>query len=226
MNAFAAAMLDQLQNPAQNIRFRMQMENGGEVDCACRDFLRLRPEEQALLTALLSDCPAPAVLDVGCGAGRHLDFIRQRQPAAALTGFEKANDLRQSCEKQFQSAMFRESFADVPDDSRFDLVLLMGNGLGIFGDEQATLVGLRRIYQLLNPGGMLIAESGNPFGTDFFVSRFMIRYRNLIDRPFPWGYASRSWLERNLTGLGYRVDRVVNSAVPGRFFIACACKCD
>ncbi len=163
------------------------MENGGGVDCACRDFLHLRLEEQALLTALLSDGPAPAVLDVGCGIGRHLDFIRQQQQAAVLAGVEKANDLRQSCAARFQSVMFWESFADVPDDSRFNLVLLMGNGLGIFGDEQATLAGLRRIHQLLNPGGVLIVESGNPFGDGFSTPHFTICYRNQIDGPFPWG---------------------------------------
>lgn len=194
------------------------MENGGGVDCACRDFLQLRPEEQTLLTALLSDDPAPAVLDVECGVGRHLDFIQQQQQAAVLAGVEKADDLRHYCSERFESARFWQCFADVPDDLRFDLVLLMGNGLGIFGDEQATLAGLRRIHQLLNPGGVLIVESGNPFGSNFFVSHFTIRYRNLSDGPFPWRYASRSWLEQNLAAIGYQLGQVVRSSMQ-RFFI-------
>jgi SAM-dependent methyltransferase len=218
MDAFATAMLGQLQHPTRDIQFRLEMMNGPGLDCSCQDFLQLRPEEETLLTGLLRDRPAPTVLDVGCGVGRHLDFVRRQQPAAQLVGVEKANDLRQYCAARFPSAMFRESFADVPDDLRFDLVLLMGNGLGIFGDEQSTLTGLRRIHQLLNPGGVLVVESGNPFGNNFFVSHFTIRYRNLSDGPFPWRYASRSWLEQNLAASGYQLGQVVRSSMQ-KFFI-------
>lgn len=138
---------------------------------------------------------------------------------------EKADDLRHYCSERFQSARFWQCFADVPIDLRFDLVLLMGNGLGIFGDEQSTLTGLRQIHGLLNPGGVLVMETGNPFARgDFLVSRFTISYRNQIDGPFPWGYASRWWLERNLAVTGYQLDQVVRSSAPGGFFIACALK--
>ena len=227
MNAFATAMLDQLQHPTRDIQFRMEMANGSGFNCSCQDFLQLRPEEETLLTGLLRDQPAPTVLDVGCSVGRHLDFVRRQQPAAQLVGVEKADDLRHYCSERFQSAMFWQSFADVPDDLRFDLVLLMGNGLGIFGDEQSTLTGLRRIHGLLNPGGVLVVETGNPFTrSDFLVSRFTIGYRNQIDEPFSWGYASRSWLERNLAATDYQLDQVVRSSALGGFFIACACKCD
>jgi len=75
-------------------------------------------------------------------------------------------------------------------------------GLGIFGDEIQTRVGLASVIQKLKPGGSLLVEGGKSTPGDFTTQSFTIRYGGVQDPPFQWGYASLSWFNQCLAENG------------------------
>lgn len=219
MSAFAQAMFDQLKQPDSDVRFRMRIVGGTGMDCPCRDFLYLRVEEQSLIRECLDGRQDPRVLDIGCGIGRHSLFAHSLPPHARITVVEIDQQLRDYCISVVPGAIGYEQFSDVPDDARFDAVFLMGNGLGVFGDEITTRRQLQRLHGLVADEGRVLIESGNFAGGSFYPAQHEIEYDGLVDGPFTWGYATRDWLQRELVGAGFTVVSVTPSSRGGPFFI-------
>lgn len=224
-NAFARAMLDQLKEPEREVSFWMRRTgwlSWMKFPFHARDFVDLRPEEEEQLRALLQGIERPRVLDVGCGIGRHLRFLQHHCPEAELTGVEINGLLREHCSRTIPGGRFVPTLDDVPAEASFDLILLMGNGLGIFGSADATEQGLRRLFGHLNAGGRLLAEAGNRYSRGFKTVRLVVEYQDDCDEPFAWGYASEQWLRRTLDEIGYRIDSITPSTAGEEFFLCLA----
>lgn len=224
-NAFAHAMLDQLKEPQREVHFYMRRTGWlgwMKFPFRCRDFIDLRTEEQELLRTLLEEVERPRVLDVGCGIGRHLSFLANQKPSAELTGVEINDLLRDHCQRAIPGGRFLRTLDDVPAGEQFDLILMMGNGLGIFGSEQATQQALHHLYNLLTEGGMILAEAGNRYSRGFKAVRLVIEYEDDCDEPFSWGYASERWLRQKLEGTGCRIRSVTPSSAGEEFFLCLA----
>lgn len=225
MNAFAKAMFEQLRHPDREVQFHMRVVDGPEMDCSCRDFLHLRPEEQALIRNCLGDRQELRVLDIACGIGRHSAFVHSLSPHAAITLVETNRQLREYCLARLPDAIGYGGFDDVPAHSHFDIAFLMGNGLGVFGDEAATRHQLQRVLSLLGEGGSVLIESGNFAPGSFHTARHEIEYGGSMDGPFTWGYATREWLQSELATAGFEIVSLTLSSVGGPFFICQAKKC-
>ena len=219
MEAFAQAMIDALTHPEREVFFNMQAVGGPTIPCSARDFLSLRPQEEDIIKQSLSSLEAPRILDIGCCVGRHLRFIQGIKAQSHLHGVEINATLRNICAEALPNATLVKQLGDIPDQHKFHLILLMGNGLGIFGSEQSTRNGLRRIHALLAQDGSLLLESGNPFRQNFTEIKHYIEYCGLIDDPFLWGYASENWVCRELEDAGFVVRAICQISRPGPFFI-------
>jgi SAM-dependent methyltransferase len=225
MSAFAQAMFDQLQQPDGDTTFRLRIVDGPENQGRCRDFLSLRPEEKDLIRDCLGDRQEPRVLDIGCGIGRHSIFSRAVSPHARISIVEIDQSLRDYCIAEVPGAVCYEQFAHVPADASFDAVFLMGNGLGVFGNEANTCEQLQRLHSLVADGGCVLIECGNPFRGDFYAPQHVIEYNDSVDGPFTWGYATCEWLQRELVRVGFEIVTVKPSILGGPFFICHAKKC-
>jgi len=225
MNAFAKAMFEQLRHPDRDVEFRMRVVGGPEMDCSCRDFLHVRPEEQALIRNCLGDRQEFRVLDIACGIGRHSAFVHSLSPHAKITLVETNRQLREYCLARLPEAIGYERFGDVPAHSHFDIAFLMGNGLGVFGNETATRHQLQRVFSLVVEGGCVLIESGNFSTGSFHTARHEIEYAGSVDGPFTWGYATSEWLQRELATACFQIVSVTLSSVGGPFFICQAKKC-
>ena len=226
MDAFAQSMLDQLANPGTPVDFTLRIVGGRRMSCSCGDFMTLRPEEKTLIRSCLGTTKKeePRVLDIGGGIGRHSAFARETSPDAIVTIVEINQRLREYCQSVILGAVGCIQFGDVPDDARFDVAFLMGNGLGIFGSEDATRQGLRRLARLIVDGGCVLIEAGNFNRGDFSAVEHTIEYGGVVDGPFTWGYATRQWLQRELHAAGFEIDSFTPSSVGGPFFICHATK--
>ncbi len=216
--AFGRAMLDSINNPPPR-SFRMNMLGGPSMEMSCDQFLDLRQEERRLLDSIELSASA-RVLDYGCGAGRHLRYLRDRQTTIECCGIDVCELLLDHCRRTIpQPAAFFRSWGDITRPS-FDLILLMGNGLGVLGNEQNALAMLKLFVASLRPAGRVIIETGNPFGSGYRAAEFTIDYHGLRDGPFAWGYADREWLFDACRPVGCRVDFARSSALGGIFFLA------
>jgi SAM-dependent methyltransferase len=224
MNAFAQSMFDQLLHPDRNVLFHMRIVGGPGMDCSCRDFLHLRNEEQSLISTCLSNRQEPRILDIGCGIGRHSAFVRTLSSQARITVVEINQRLRDYCISVVPGTLGYEQFGYVPDDARFDIVFLMGNGLGVFGDEITTRQQLQRLLNLVADDGCVLIESGNFSGGSFYAAKHEIEYGGFVDGPFTWGYATLEWLQKELIKGGFEINSVTPSNHGGLFFICHATK--
>ena len=224
MSAFGQAMFDQLQRPDCDIKFRMRLVDGPGLDCSCRDFLSLRPEEESLVRDCLADRQESRILDIGCGIGRHSILARSLSPHVRVTVVEVDQQLRDHCISEVPDAVGYGQFSDVPAGASFDAVFLLGNGLGIFGDERTTCEQFQRLHSLVVDGGCVLIESGNPFGNGFRAEQHEIQYGDSVDGPFPWGYATRDWLRRELVKVGFEIVTIEPSSISPPFFICHAKK--
>ena len=96
------------------------------------------------------------------------------------------------------------SIDDVQANAKdFNLILLMGNGVGIYGNEGNVRASLKQIYQMLCPGGALLGEGMPMNGMPFTLANFIISYNGQNDPQFQWGFCSCDWLAQVLTEIGF-----------------------
>ncbi|MFZ4479736.1 MAG: class I SAM-dependent methyltransferase [Rhodoferax sp.] len=219
--AFGQAMLASVAGHPQ--RFSMKMGHDPAMAMSCREFMHLRPDEEQLLESI--SLPHSAnVLDYGCGIGRHFSYVRQANATARLVGIEICDLMLDHCRRIFTApATFVSSFAEVSVD-QFDLIMLMGNGLGVLGGEQQATAGLELLISSLRPGGRIVIETGNPFGAGYLSRNFTIDYHGQTDGPFTWGYSDRTWISETLARLGCTVAISESCAPGGSFFFVVAQK--
>ncbi len=221
-SAFGTAMIDTINGLQQH--FRMNMIGGISMPMNCADFLRCRNDEISLLGQL--NIPENGrVLDFGCGAGRHISYIRQKCSNVQCIGIETCDLLRNHCANTITApSAFYDSWNNVPD-REFDLILLMGNGLGVLGAELNAVQMLTDLVNSLRPQGQILIESGNPFGRGYYAADFTINYQNMQDGPFTWGYADQEWLSVTLSQLGCNTAFQPSNAPGNMFFFAIGRRC-
>ena len=130
---------------------------------------------------LLLDRAVGPVLDIGCGAGRHLAALGRRGIEA--TGVEVS---------RFAVAIAREQDADVIHGSVFDFeearqwetALLLDGNVGIGGDPERLLT---RSAELLLPGGQVLVELEAPSVQTRSVN-LRLEGPTDVSEWFPWAW--------------------------------------
>ncbi|WP_435866688.1 class I SAM-dependent methyltransferase [Streptomyces yokosukanensis] len=130
-------------------------------------------------TSVLRRCTG-SVLDVGCGPGRMVAALAARGVPAL--GVDLSRDAVKRTRRSGGAAIRRSAFDRLPGEGRWGTVLLMDGNIGIGGDPVALL---RRMRELVAPGGVLLAEAV-PQDVD---QRLTVRVEDAHGhhgRPFPW----------------------------------------
>ena len=218
LTAFGRALLASARGRPQTVALSM----GGDAPerHPCSHYLEVRGDEALLLDGITLP-PDAAVLDLGCGVGRHLRHVRRRHPEARLFGVERCDGLRAHCEQPLCGpARFFAAEDALPHGQRYHLVLLLGNGLGLFGAEADVRAGLARLLDALTPGGCVLLETGQQPGCDYRASAVEIAWRGHRDGPFIWGGGTRAWLRDTVNALGACCELRPSEAPGGLFFLA------
>ena len=194
--AFGRAMISAFHGDPATVQMRKLGQNGAQyidIQLNCHDYLVTRDDELQMLSNLGLRENA-VVLDYGCGLGRHLGILRNVFPNVHLYGIDICHGMLEHCRDLLTNNSQFATNLLVLDRCEFDLIMLMGNGLGVFGGEVETRTAIRRLLHLLKPSGKLIIEFGNPFGTGFTCPNFTITYEEQQDGPFQWGHADKEWM--------------------------------
>lgn len=106
----------------------------------------------------------PRVLDVGCGAGRHLKYLTEM--GRSVLGIDASPGAVSVCTERGLAAEV-VSITEAPEalSDRFNSILLFGNNAGLLGSEEAAPRILAGLAKLAAPGARLFAHSTDPYAT-------------------------------------------------------------
>ncbi|MEU6810438.1 methyltransferase domain-containing protein [Streptomyces sp. NPDC046831] len=156
-----------------------------------------------------------AVLDVGCGPGRLVAELAARGRTAL--GIDISEAAVAHTLGLGGQALRRSVFEPLPGEGRWNTVLILDENLGIGGDPHALL---RRLAELLLPGGLLIAETV-PVDVDERVDVRIVPgtdAQGTAGAWFPWARLGAPALLRYARPLGWRT--VDQWSAGGRCFVA------
>ncbi|MFJ5212406.1 class I SAM-dependent methyltransferase [Streptomyces nigra] len=122
-----------------------------------------------------------AVLDVGCGPGRLVAALAAR--GQRVLGIDVSEAAVARTLGLGGQALRRSVFDSLPGEGRWDTALLIDGNIGIEGDPQALL---ERMYHVLRPGGLLIAETAMKSDLDERALVQITDARSTVGAPFFW----------------------------------------
>ncbi|TDD48705.1 SAM-dependent methyltransferase [Nonomuraea terrae] len=158
---------------------------------------------------MLSRCSGPT-LDVGSGPGR-LTVALARRGVVAL-GIDVTPHAVRLTRLAGGMALCRDVFGPVPGAGRWTTALLADGNIGIGGDPPALL---RRMRELVRPGGEVIAELAPP-GAPTRAERVRLRRGTVTGPWFRWADVSVSDVSRLAHDTGFTVTTCDEAS--GRWF--------
>lgn len=142
---------------------------------------------EAAEQALLDRCAGP-VLDVGCGAGRHLIELGERGVAAV--GVEISTEAVAIATAR-GAEVIEASIFEQPRAGGWGTALLLDGNIGIGGDPVALL---RRVATLLAPGGAALVELEPPAAASR-AGRVRLEYSRQVSEWIPWRFVTAAEIE-------------------------------
>jgi SAM-dependent methyltransferase len=162
------------------------------------DVTRWTDPADAVDLALLGRCTGPA-LDLGCGPGRLTVALGARGvPALGVDLSVRAVAMARA---RGAVAVVRDLFAPLPGEGRWGTALLADGNIGI-GGHPARL--LRRVAELVRPGGRLLVEV-SPDDVDRRGAVRLVTTDGTASLPFRWAEVGARALRAEATRAGWTV---------------------
>ncbi|MBO9582520.1 MAG: class I SAM-dependent methyltransferase [Flavobacterium sp.] len=157
------------------------------------------------------------ILDVGCGAGSHALSL-QNERNLEVTAIDISEKAIETCRLRGIKNATVENILTF-EGEKFDTILLLMNGTGIFGQLKNCNTYLTKLKSLLNPGGQILIDSSDiiymfdededggkwiPSENDYYGELvFNISYKGEKEEPFDWLYLDYNTLQNaaNANGL-------------------------
>ena len=199
---FGKAILDfQTNNSPEDLVTETNISEADEMPVAYlfRSFEEMPTIEQKAL--LLSK---GKILDVGCGAGSHSLYLQEK--GFDVTAIDISENAIKTCQLRGLKNAKVQNVLELDSDmhqNKFDTILLLMNGTGIFGTISEKPKYLQKLKSLLNPNGQILidssdiiymfdeAEDGSKWipGNGYYGElTFTVSYKNQTEMPFPWLY--------------------------------------
>ena len=202
---FGKAILDYQTNTSpEDIITETNITEPDEMEVAYlfRDFNSMPKIEQTALQLAKGK-----ILDVGCGAGSHSLYLQEK--GLEVTAIDISSNTIKACELRGIKMARVQNILDL-ENEKFDTILLLMNGTGIFGSLKNTAVYLQKLKSLLAPNGQILIDSSDIIymfneaedGSKWIPSdgyygelTFTISYKNQTEDPFPWLYLDYNTLQ-------------------------------
>ncbi|MBE8727140.1 class I SAM-dependent methyltransferase [Flavobacterium hungaricum] len=149
------------------------------------------------------------VLDVGCGAGSHTLSL-QNERNLEVTAIDISTKAVETCKLRGVKNAEVKNILDF-EGEKFDTILLLMNGTGIFGKLKNCNTYLSKLKSLLNPGGQILIDSSDiiymfdededggkwiPSDNDYYGELvFNISYKGEKEDSFDWLYLDYNTLQ-------------------------------
>ena len=221
---FGLAILDyQTNNAPENLITEPTISEEDEMSVAYlfRSFKEMPKLEQKALQLANGK-----VLDVGCGAGIHSLYL-QNEKNLEVHSIDISNNAVAACKLrgllnvQVQNILEMDSDAS---DNKYDTVLLLMNGTGIFGTLKNTAQYLQKLKNLLKPNGQILIDSSDiiymfdadkdgayeiPANGYYGELQFTLSYKGEKEHSFPWLYLDYNTLQNAAFANGLQCELVL-----------------
>jgi len=153
--------------------------------------------------AALLELAQPAVLDLGCGPGRHLAALRAAGKRGL--GVDLSPVAVRLARRRGAAAIPGDVFGAVPFAGRWRTALLLDGNVGIGGAPETLL---RRVRELLAPGGVALVEVEPP-GAPTLRTRVRIEAGGEVSEWFRWARVGVDGIEPLADRAGLALDDVL-----------------
>jgi SAM-dependent methyltransferase len=217
---FGKAILDyQTNSSPENIITSTSISDEDEMEVAYlfRSFDGMPTLEQKALQLAKG-----RTLEVGCGAGSHGLYL-QSERNIDVHSIDISKNAIEACTLR---GLKNTQVIDVLniENEKYDTILLLMNGTGIFETLERTPVYLQKLKSLLQPNGQILIDSSDiiymfdededggkwiPSETYYGELTFTLQYKNETEAPFPWLYMDYNTLQNAAIANGLQCQLVL-----------------
>ena len=162
------------------------------------------------------------VLDLGCGAGSHADYLQKK--GLEVTPVDLSEGAIKVCQMRGLSNAKQLDFWKLENEG-FDTILSLMNGAGICGTVKRLPAFLKHLKKLLNPGGQILIDSSDVLymyedenghvdltGVDQYYGEvhFRTSYKGETSESHPWLYIDFYNLQQHAFLVNLTCELIVN----------------
>ena len=217
---FGKAILDyQTNSSPENIITSTSISEDDEMEVAYlfRSFDEMPAIEQKALQLANGK-----TLDIGCGAGSHSLYL-QNERNINVHSIDISKNAIQAC---LLRGLKNVQAIDVLDleNEKYDTILLLMNGTGIFETLEKSTTYLQKLKSLLNPNGQILIDSSDiiymfdededggkwiPSDNYYGELTFSLQYKKEKEVDFPWLYMDYNTLQNAALANGLKCQLIL-----------------
>jgi SAM-dependent methyltransferase len=218
---FGKAILDyQTNNSPQHLMTETSISEEDEMSVA---YLFRSYNDMPLLEQKAMQLSKGKILDVGCGAGSHSLYLQNKE-GAEVTAIDISENAIQACALRGIKNVHVQDILKMDETEKFDTILLLMNGTGIFGKLDQVAVYLTKLRSLLNENGQILIDSSDiiymfdededggkwiPGSAYYGEITFTISYKGEKETPFPWLYLDYNTLQNAAIDNGFQCELIL-----------------
>lgn len=161
-------------------------------------------------------------LDVGAGAGSHSLYL-QNERNLDTTAIDISANAIKACQLRGIKKALAQDILTLKNE-KYDTILLLMNGTGIFGTLKNTSKFLQKLKSLLNPGGQILIDSSDiiymfdededgayevPANSYYGELEFTVSYKGEKEDSFPWLYLDYNTLQNAAIDNGLQCELIL-----------------
>ncbi|MEC4005901.1 class I SAM-dependent methyltransferase [Flavobacterium sp. SUN052] len=215
---FGKAILDfQIKNNPENIITETNISEADDMDVA---YLFRTYNEMPKLEQKALQLSKGKILDLGCGAGSHSLYLQEK--GFEVTSIDISENAINACQLRGLKNAKVQDVLEI-ENEKFDTILLLMNGTGIFGTLSETAKYLQKLKSILTPNGQILIDSSDiiymfnenedgsflvPADNYYGELTFIISYKNQTEEPFPWLYLDYNTLQNAVIANGLQCELI------------------
>jgi cyclopropane fatty-acyl-phospholipid synthase-like methyltransferase len=163
------------------------------------------------------------VLDLGCGAGSHSLYL-QNERGLDVTSIDISANAVEACKLRGIKKVYQTDILAL-EGEKFDTIILLMNGTGIFGKLKNISKYLQKLKSLLNAEGQILIDSSDiiymfdededggkwiPTDVDYYGEvTFTVSYKGEKDESFHWLYVDYNTLQNAAHANGLQCELII-----------------
>ena len=161
-------------------------------------------------------------LDIGCGAGSHSLYL-QNERNIDVHSIDISKNAIQACLLRGLKNIRAIDVLDL-ENEKYDTILLLMNGTGIFETLEKSTIYLQKLKSILNPNGQILIDSSDiiymfdededggkwiPSDNYYGELTFSLQYKKEKEVDFPWLYMDYNTLQNAALANGLKCQLIL-----------------